>query len=433
MSTTASAPLNLASDPHLPQRDLLLDADEIARRLSSQLGTTGPLAIDSCARIRAKYRVGDSLRVLYRVRVGDLNHTVAARAFGEGRSERAYERALRTAVTGESLLRSVAHDAELATVFWTFPNDRKIGGLRALTNIPAELAQLFAPAWTRSQLVAYAPEKCATAQCLDDQSRVRAYAKVYAGDEGRRIFDVYNGLKLSRASDTSSVQLPRAFAYSEADHMLLLEAIEGRRISDLHGDDLLHGYHRLGRALAALHNLPLPEGLPTFKRLDMRRIRRAARIVGQARPDVQREANDLACELAMWWEPSDDLPVCLHGDVHPKNGILQGDRLTLIDLDQAASGNAAADLGSLLASLSYNHCAGLFSEAVARSLGEAFLCGYATLRKLPENPWLRWHTAAALLAERALRAVNRIRPEGLLCLRELLIEAKDILRTGGRR
>lgn len=430
--TTTTAHLNLANDPFLPQRDLLLDDDEVARRLSSRLGTTGPIAIDACARIRAKYRVGDSLRVLYRVRVGGLNHTVAARAFCEGRSRRAYERALDAAVTSEAL-RPVAHDAELATVFWTFPNDRRIGGLRALTNIPAELAQLFVPAWTRSQVVAYAPEKCATARCLDDESKVLAYAKVYAGTDGQRIFDVYNALRLSRASDVNGVQLPRAFAYGEADHILLLEAVEGRRIADLHGDDLLHGYRRLGLALAALHNLPLPDGLSPFKRLDLRRIRRAARIVGQARPDVQSEAQDLACELSLRWEPSSDLPVCLHGDVHPKNGILQGECLTLIDLDQAAAGNVAADLGSLLASLAYSHCAGLLSRAVARRLGEAFINGYASLRKLPENDSLRWHTAAALLAERALRSVNRIRPEGLLCLREILIEANDILRTGGRR
>jgi tRNA A-37 threonylcarbamoyl transferase component Bud32 len=431
MSTTG-AYLNLASDARLPQRDLLLDAREVARRLSSRLGTAGPLAIDSCERLRAKYRIGDSLRVLYRIRVRDRHHTVAARAFGEGQSEKAYERAVRGAKGCDSL-RPVAHDAGLETVFWTFPNDRRINGLRALTSIPAGLAQLFAPAWTRSRVVAYAPEKCATAQCLDDESRVLAYAKVYAGTDGRRIFDIYHALRLSQASDTNGVQLPRAFAYREADHMLLIEAVEGRRIAELHGDELPHGYRRLGLSLAALHNLPVPDGLPPFKRLDLRRIRRAARIIGQARPDVQLEAHDLAHELALRWEPSREPFVCLHGDVHPKNGILRSDRLTLIDLDQAAAGDAAADLGSLLASLAYNQCAGLLSRAGAHALGLEFLDGYASVRKLPESSLLRWHTAAALLAERSLRAVNRIRPEGLLCLRELLIEAKDILRAGGGR
>src|ERR1044072_4671941 len=250
---TTGAYLNLAVDAHLPQRDLLLDVDEVARRLSSKLGAGGRLVIDSCERIRAKYRVGDSLRVLYRIRARNLDHIVAARAFRDGRSRQAYERAVRTAVTCDRL-RPVIHDAGLETVFWTFPNDRRIGGLRALENIPAVLAQLFTPEWRSSQVVAYAPEKCATAQCLDDQSRVLCYAKVYATDDGRRIFDIYNALRHAQSSDESGIRLPRAYAYVEADRILLLEAIEGRRIAALHGDDLVHGYRRLGRALAALHN-----------------------------------------------------------------------------------------------------------------------------------------------------------------------------------
>jgi hypothetical protein len=36
-----------------------------------------------------------------------------------------------------------------------------------------------------------------------------------------------------------------------------------------------------------------------------------------------------------------------------------------------------------------------------------------------------------LLSERALRSVNRIRPEGLHHLSQLLDDAREILRTGG--
>jgi len=38
---------------------------------------------------------------------------------------------------------------------------------------------------------------------------------------------------------------------------------------------------------------------------------------------------------------------------------------------------------------------------------------YAAVRPLPSPTSLRWHTAAALLAERAWRAVNRLRLPGL--------------------
>lgn len=424
--------IKLASDALLPQRDLLLDAGEVARRLASRLGASGTLRIDSCERIRTKYRVGDSLRVLHRLRVGASDFNVAARAFPEGRSARAYERALSAALPCNPL-RPVVHDAEIETVFWTFPNDRKLSGLQALAHIPAELSQLFAPAWTRSNVVAYAPEKCVTAQCLDDRLNVLAYAKLYQGDEGQRIFRVYNALRQSLSSPANAFELPRALMYSEAQRLLLLEPIEGQRIADLQGNDALRGYKYLGVALATLHGLPVPEGLPLFKRLEATRFRQAARIIGQSRPDVERTAFDLASELTAQWKTPNETPVCLHGDVHPKNGILWNERLTLIDLDQSGLGSPAADIASLLAGLTYNHLSGLLPRAVAHELGEAFLDGYARQRRLPGKFSLRWHIAAALLAERALRAVNRIRPEGLGCLRELLIEARHILESEDKR
>jgi Ser/Thr protein kinase RdoA (MazF antagonist) len=426
----------LASDPRLPQRDLLLDADAVAARLSAHLGVAGRLTISACERLRVKYRIGKSLRVLHRVRVGGRDYCVAARAFADGESRRVYEQAA-GAATDCAPLRPVVHDAALETVFWTFPNDRRIRGLRALRDVPPELAQLCAPPWTRSRVVAYAPEKCATAQCLDEQARVLAYAKLYAGDEGRRAQRIYHALNRSLTEDASRrvdgetlFALPRALAYSAAHRTLLLEAIAGRRIAALRGSELTRGYWRLGVALAALHNLPVPVGLSPFKRLEGRRIEQAARLIAQARPDVRREAVALARELASRRPANDEPHACLHGDVHPKNAVVRGGRLTLIDLDQAAVGDAAADLGSLLASLVYNSRIGWLKPARARAFRDACLAGYASARTLPTEASLAWHMAAALLGERALRAVNRIRLEGLAQLDAVLGAAQTILRQG---
>ena len=55
-------------------------------------------------------------------------------------------------------------------------------------------------------------------------------------------------------------------------------------------------------------------------------------------------------------------------------------------------------------------------------LARCFLDGYATVRTVPAYWSVRWHTAAALLTERALRSVNRVRPAGLAHLAELLDE-----------
>jgi aminoglycoside phosphotransferase len=428
-SPRTAASIVLAHDPALPQRDLLLDEREIASRLSQLLGANGPIAIERCEKQRIKYRIGDSLRVLYRVQVNGSSHMVAARISAARNHEGVFEQALVNTLPCSSL-RSAVHDPELQTVFWLYPNDRKIEGLNALDQIPPSLSKIGDANWIRSELVAYAPEKCATARCLDGDGAVIGYAKLYAGDEGQTIFQTYRALSTNLAANKSGSRIASALTYSTAHRLLLLESVQGSRVADLRGGDLRRGLCNLGNTLAALHRCLLPNSLPRFTRLDADKLGNAATLISRARPDVAEAARRLAFELCSQLPPVDDF-VCLHGDVHPKNGIARNEQVTLIDIDQAAAGPAAADLGSLLAALRYNRCVGSISESDESALAESFLSGYRQVHPLPDAQSLRWHMAAALLAERALRSVNRIRPEGLLHLRELLSNACEILRSEG--
>ena len=52
---------------------------------------------------------------------------------------------------------------------------------------------------------------------------------------------------------------------------------------------------------------------------------------------------------------------------------------------------------------------------------------------MPADARLRWYVAAALLSERALRAVNRIRPDGLALLGAVLSDARAALVEEGPR
>ncbi len=183
---------------------------------------------------------------------------------------------------------------------------------------------------------------------------------------------------------------------------------------------------RFGAALAAFHSLPVAAGLPRFTRLDPDRLAPAAELIGRARPDVAVAAARLAGELA-GAAPGRGEAVVVHGDVHPKNGLLQGRRIALIDLDQTGLGTPAMDLGSALAGLRYR---ALVDDEAARGerVGSALLAGYASARELPDRADLDWHVAAALLSERALRAVNRVREDGLAHLGAVLADARTVLR-----
>jgi aminoglycoside phosphotransferase (APT) family kinase protein len=405
MSAVADARAALAFDPVVPQRDTLLDPRAVAERLAERLGHDRGLPIGRCERVRAKYQVGRSLRVLHRIEVDGDSRLVAARTFAPERSEIVYRRALATAVpTGA--LRPVAHDPELATVFWTFPNDRKIATLPALANAADGLARVSPRPWRRAELAAYAPEKTAIARCVAGDGRAIAFAKAYAGEEGERTHRIHAALA------EAGVPVARSLAYSQEYRTLFLEPIDGRAVADLDSDELESGLGALGAALGALHRRPAPDGVPCCRRLDPESLAAAAALVGRARPDVGGRASALADTLTRSVGP-DSRIVCLHGDAHPQNGIVSDRGVVLIDLDQVCAGPAAADLGGLLATLTSARCVGDLSEAAERRLRDAVLAGYAEAATPPPPCSLRWHLAAALLVERALRSVHRVREAGL--------------------
>ena len=147
----------------------------------------------------------------------------------------------------------------------------------------------------------------------------------------------------------------------------------------------------------------------------------SAHLVAVGRPDVAAAVARLADRLA-YGPPPGGPQVALHGDCHPRNALLAGDSIALIDLDQAGAGVAAADVGSLIARL--------IADGDTGTMRSAFLSGYQAVRPLPPAGSLRWHTAAALVAERGVRAVNRVHLPTLDRLPELLKTADDVLLNG---
>jgi len=391
----------LGDDPVLPQRDLLLDAARVAPLLQRRLGAD----LDRCVVARVKYRPGESLRVRYTVETGGHRHEIACRAFAAGRSEAAYRRACERIVeTGA--LRPVAWAPELEAVFWTFPNDRKLGVVDR-----ERLEGLLGPRLRSLRLVAYAPEKCVTMRC-DGSDGPIAFAKLSAADSAT------HGSRLHRLLARGGIVVPRAVPLGA--RLLVLSAVRGRPLAALDGTEFVAAHRALGRTVARLHELP-PADLHRFRRLDPDHVAAAAELVARIRPDVAREARLLAAALER--PVADEGDVCVHGDLHAKNAIVDGSRIALIDLDQTTGGAPSADVGSLLAGLRYARAAGPLDGGTGRVCADAFTHGYAEVRPLPEPAALRRATAAALLAERAVRAVTRVRLDGLAALGRLLAEA----------
>jgi aminoglycoside phosphotransferase len=364
---SASAPLALlAPDPALAARDELL------------------VPRDGAEVVRCKYRVGESLRVLYRV--GDDLRTVRLAAGGRQR-------------------------------WWTFPDDRRLRGVAELMTAAPSVRRLLAGrSWVASEIAEYAPERSLTVRAVGADGAPSGYVKLYA--PGTR--DVA-GLAARYAAVAAVVDAPAPLAWGA--EVLALAALPGLRWADVSSTRAATVVEHLGAAIAALHDVPPPPGTPRFTRLDSSRLDAAASAIAAARPDVAPALRALRRRLAVT-RPAGGA-VLLHGDCHPKNALVDGDRLGLIDLDQAGTGPAAADLGSFLARLRVATIVGQRTPGAEAELVAAFLAGYDGVRPRPSPRSLRWHTAAALIGEQAVRAVNRVRPDVLTSLPTVVAAAVE--------
>jgi aminoglycoside phosphotransferase len=399
---TALVETALEPDRAVPGRDTLLDGEAMAERLEAAHGRGG--AVTGCEPVRAKYQVGRSLRVLYRVRTDDREHLVALRTFAPHRVEAVYRSARRRAVDCGDLA-GVGVSQELNAVSFTFPNDRKLAQLPRLAG--------------SGELVAYAPEKCATVRVAD------GFAKAYATAEGARTGRTHACLE--RPAAALGLTVPRILRYDDSGRILVCEPVAGQALSSLPVPRRNEALRGLGAAAARLHRLPPPPGVARFERHAPGRLAAAAAAISAVRPDLRDRCQDLVCQLEAS-RPRAAEVACLHGDLHLKNAIVSAAGVALVDLDQVCAGPAAADVGSLLAAL--RHAAATDPTASSPDSGAAFVDGYAGVAAPPDLGTLRWHIAAALLTERALRSVTRLRAAGLAGLESTLADVATLAAGG---
>lgn len=202
------------------------------------------------------------------------------------------------------------------------------------------------------------------------------------------------------------------------------------------------GYAEAGGALARLHRrtgIPLPVR-PVDA--DVAAVRDAARQLGALLPELAvpacETADRIAACLVRPGEPgavgrSVEVPaVPIHGDFSPDQAVRAPDgTVGLIDLDSAALGDPAADLGCAAAALSRDVALGTVSVPEATARLTALLAGYAAAEGPAGVERARVHAAAHVLR----RAVEPFRlgltPDWPDAARELLACAEAALDSGG--
>lgn len=425
-SCVTTAPL--APDPALPYRDALLDETLVRELVAERAGLREALRVE---RRRVKYRFGEGLRMVHRVHMGSRAWLVASRTWPVGSS--AFPPDETSAAEPGLPRQGVWSHAKWHTTFWAFPHDRRRHWSLAMADGRALTARAF-PGRTLSAVVqSLSPERALIAR-VDDMVTTEpvAYLKAYAPGTGLAALRILEALHRTAAAGASGLMTPpRVLGASIApsgssgrDDVLLIERVRGAHMSGL-GDAQLDGACRaLGRSAAALHALP-PPNLPRFDHFSDVALDDAARLIGMARPDVAAAAETLTRTLKTRRPPASG-SVWIHGDLNALNWLVDEDSVRLIDFDQSMHGPAAVDLGGVLGWLRARRLEGQWTPTRERVLVQAFLSGYADLGRLPDSRTVAWFHAAALLVERALRAVTRYRPRQLACLPDIVAAAMEV-------
>lgn len=405
-------------DPSLPARDLMLDEQFVAQHLNEP-GLLPPALgpVLTATRVRTKYRIGESLRTVHRIRTDQATMTVSSRMFGQSQS---------VATMLQRGTRAI-DDSMLNTVWWIFPDDRRLRNLNLLIAADPETAHhLDLPGWHHTEVAEYAPERSVTVKAEDRDGKPVAYIKAYAprAVDTRALASRYTTVS-TWLMDRAAMSSPEVLGVT--DGLLALQPMPGRTWADGRDTAGATVLHRLGQAIACLHLMPtdrIPLDMGAFARLLPRRVLHGAELIAAARPDVRAQADAVSTCLAR--QAPEGPAVFLHGDCHPKNAIVNMSSVALIDLDQAGVGDASCDIASLLARLLHDVLLGQQRHGQAMDLAQAFLSGYARVRPLPDHERLCWHLAAALVAERALRSVNRVNVQALPVLEATLALAVDV-------
>jgi len=404
-AVATSLDLLVAGDPVLTSRDRLLDVEDVSAALSRRTGRE----VEVEAVRKVKYRFGESLRVLYDGSIDGVAGLVSCRARAPGslhnRRDSPWVRV-----------------PDLGAGFWRYPDDRGLPAMAAFVGDADVRQRICGRQVDVVRRAAYAPEKRATFSC-EHAGDTFGYLKFYGdgGEQPSAAIHTWIGGHLG----SSGIASPVPIHTHEGARAVLFSVVPG---DPLGSDAGCSAWQLLGESTAILHSVPPPGFARPHGRLSVARVRSAAEVVARACPDVADPLNQLVGTLATLELRPRMQVALLHADLHPKNVLRGPDGVGFVDLDQAGVGHVGADLGSALAER-------LCHDAVhgghnGRREARTFLDGYERQGGLVVGSDLAWFTAAALVAERALRAVNKLRADVLVVVPELNEIALGLLQSG---
>lgn len=186
--------------------------------------------------------------------------------------------------------------------------------------------------------------------------------------------------------DLFPLAVPRPLGYLAGHRVLIQESVSGFRPSELDPASFM----QIGAAVARLHTSSVVLGPATSVADHLRDlVRPHPEVLARAFPALSGQIHGLLDGLLA-------MPACgtapIHRDLHPRQLLLSGSRVWLLDWDLAAQGDPALDVGNFCAYLRAR-----WPEATAEVAVTAFRAGYAPLAGPGVLARVGWFEAFAFL------------------------------------
>ena len=258
---------------------------------------------------------------------------------------------------------------------------------------------------TEAQLIRHKPGRRALVRyrCADG---LVVYGKIRARGADTRTHALLERLWEAgcRPGGDRGFAVPRPLGIVEEWSMLLLLEAPGRLASELaetaEGSDALD---RVGRALAALHDGVAPARRRHGLGDELRILAERLEPLRQGFDDTRVDRLLSACRAAARELP-EQATAPVHRDFYPDQVLVDGDLVTLLDLDLYSESQPALDVGNFAAHLVEQALRRGGDARGLRHVEDAFVAGYRSRRDLDATALAGW-TALALARLAGLAAV----------------------------
>jgi Ser/Thr protein kinase RdoA (MazF antagonist) len=257
------------------------------------------------------------------------------------------------------------------------------------------------------------------------------YVKTDAEHRGAITHAVMQTLSNSPAQLSGQLRTPQSVLWQEVAGLHWQLALPGMALLDWDARVGSAVAARVGESLAALHATKVPV-LRNAMSILYQQPRVAAELLGKVEPAWKPLLVRLAGLLEVGGKRIEREPaVTLHGDLHPRNILINEGRLAFIDLDSVRFGPAVLELGAWVADAIYRATLDGVTQDIAAPSWRAFLAAYTKASAYIVNePLLAWSTAHNLLCQRAYRCVSNLKPGRFEVVPQLLALA-DVIASAG--